>query len=668
MIFNSYILNNIMSKELSVILELLKNKKFSQAEKKCSSLIKKVNPNYDLHNIYAVTLFQLKKYDNAIKEWQKAIKLKPDYYFGYNNLGNAFLLKNDLNQALINYDEAIRIKPDYYEAIYNKANIFLKLKDFSNSLKYYDRVLNLKNDYVSAHQGKAIIYKKIEKFSEAIDEWQKVIDLSPKNENAYIQKGDLLFDKNMLKEALNCYEKAYQINPLKSFLLGSIIYTKTRMCEWDGLDKIIQDLKLKVEKKIKVSPPYTALTIFDDPSIHLSISKMWADEHKNVEHSKIKKSYETKKKIKIGYFSADFRTHAMGHLMVKMLELHNREEFEVYGFYFGPSIKESDSLAKRIRNSFDKFFDITFKNDLEVSNLSKDLGIDIAIDFMCFTGNYNRFGIFAQRSAPIQINYLGYPGTSGSKYLDYIVLDDKLICEENENFFSENLIILPDTYQPNEDEKKITNKVLTKSDLNLKDSTFIFSCFNSHQKIMPNIFEVWMRILKQKNDSVLWLLRDNETSEKNLKAYAKKNGIDPNRLIFANHLPLDQHLARLQLVDLVLDTFPYNAHTTCSDSLRMGIPVLTLKGKSFASRVATSLLTSMNLSELITENLKNYEEKAVKISNNPDKLIQLKNKILENKKNSNVFKPSVYTNNIEKGYKKIYQNYINGQKPQTFKL
>ena len=639
-----------------------------QAEKKCSLLISKVNPNYDLHNIYAVILFQLKRYDDAISQWQKAIKLKPDYHFGYNNLGNAFLLKNDLNQALLNYEEAIKINPNYFEAIYNKANIFLKLKDFSNALRYYDKVLSLKNDYISAHQGKAIVYKKIEKFDEAINQWEKVISLNPDNENAYVQKADILFDKNMLKDALNDYEKAYSINPNKPFLMGSIIHTKTRMCEWEGLDKIITEFKSKIEKNTKVSPPYTALTIFDDPSIHLKVSKIWSNEHKKNDANKIEKIEKKSKKIKVGYFSADFRTHAMGHLMVKMLELHNREDFEIYGFYFGPKIKESDFLAKRIKNSFDKFFDITLKDDLEVANLSKELGLDIAIDFMCFTGNHNRFGIFTQRCAPIQINFLGYPGTSGSKFLDYIILDDKLICEDNKKFFSESLIVLPDTYQPNEDKKEIDNKVLTKDELGLPKSNFVFSCFNSHQKIMPNIFEVWMNILKKKNDSVLWLLKDNDISEKNLKMQAENNNVNPERLIFADHLPLDQHLSRLRLADLVLDTFPYNAHTTCSDSLRMGVPVLTLKGKSFASRVATSLLTSMSLSELVTEKLNDYEEKALKISNNPEMLDQLKDKILRNKENSNVFKPQIFTNNIEKSYKKVYQNFIDGFSPQDFKL
>ena len=657
-----------MSKELSIVLELLKSKKFIQAEKKCSLLIKRVDPNYDLHNIYAVILFQLKRFDNAIIEWQKAIKLKPDYYYGYNNLGNAFLLKNDLSQALLNYEEAIKINPDYYEAIYNKANIFLKLKDFSNALKYYDKVLLLKSNYVAAYQGKAIVYKKIEKFNEAIDQWQKIINLSPTNENAYVQKGDLLFDKNKLEEALNCYEKAYELNSNKSFLLGSIVHTKTKMCEWDGLDNIIKDFIIKSEKNIKVSSPYTALTVIDDPSIHLNISKIWAAEHKKGENYNFKKLIKKNKKIKIGYFSSDFRTHAMGHLMVKMLELHNRDEFEIYGFYFGSSIKENDHLAKRIKNSFDKFFDITLKNDLEVVNLSKDLGIDIAIDFMCFTGTYNRFGVFAQRCAPIQINFLGYPGTSGSKSLDYIVLDNKLLCEENEKFFSEKFIVLPDTYQPNEDKKEIDNKITTKNDQNLPPSDFIFSCFNSHQKITPKLFETWMRILNQKKSSILWLLKDNEISENNLKAYAEKNEVNPERLIFAKHLPQDQHLSRLKLADLFLDTFPYNAHTTCSDFLRMGIPILTLKGKSFASRVGTSLLTSMNLLELITDNLKDYERMALKIANNPETLNHLKSKILMNKESSNLFKPEVYVRNIEKGYQKVYENYIDGLKPQNFKL
>ena len=659
-----------MSKDFSIVLKLLKNKEFIKAEKECSILINKVNPSYELHNIYAVILFQLKKYDNAIIEWQKSIKLNSEYYYGYNNLGNAFLMKNDLDKALKNYDLAIKINPNYYEAIYNKANIFLKLKDFTNALNNYDRALSIKRDYVSAYEGKARVYKKIEKFNEAINEWQKIINLSPYYEKAYIEKANLLFDKDILEEALSYYKKAYDINPNKPFLLGNILYAKTRMCEWDGLEKVIEDIRLKIKQNIKVLLPYTSLTIFDDPSIHLNIAKIWAEEHIKKDHyiaRKVEKKIK-KKKIKIGYFSADFRTHAMGHLMVKMLELHNRKEFEIYGFYFGPSIKESDKLAKRIKDSFDKFFDITLINDLEVANLSKNLGIDIAIDFMGFTGNYNRFGIFVQRPAPIQINFLGYPGTSGSKFLDYIVLDDKLLCDENKKFFSENTIVLPDTYQPNEEKKEIDKQNFTKRDLNLSDKNFIFGCFNSHQKITPDIFKVWMHILKQKNDSILWLLKDNKISEKNLKAYAEKNQINPNRLIFANYVSPDKHLSRLKVVDLVLDTFPYNAHTTCSDSLRMGIPVLTMKGKSFASRVAMSLLTSMNLPELVTDNLKDYEDLALKISNNPEILSKLKNKILKNKIVSNVFKPEVFTNNIEKSYKKIYQSYIDGLKPQSFKL
>ena len=373
-------------------------------------------------------------------------------------------------------------------------------------------------------------------------------------------------------------------------------------------------------------------------------------------------------KIKIGYFSADFRTHAMGHLMVKMLEQHDRNKFEIYGFYFGPKIKKDDQLSKRIVKSFDKFIDVTSKNDLEVTELSRSIGIDIAVDLMCFTGTYNRFGIFTKKCAPLQINFLGYPGTSGAKYIDYIVVDKNLVSDENKDFFSENLISLPGSYQPNEEEKIVSDKVFSKEKLGLPNGKFIFACFNSHQKIMPEMFKIWMKILDDKKDSVLWLLEDNFFSQNNLKKEADQQNIDPQRLIFAKNLPLDQHLSRIRYADLFLDTFPYNAHTTCSDALREGLPVLTLKGTSFASRVASSLLSTIDLKELITSSYEDYEKLALKISNEPEYLNELKEKIKKNKIRTNLFKANIFTKNLENGYNEIFQNYTKGNKPKNFKL
>lgn len=660
-----------MNKEISEIINLIKLKKLTQAEKKCSKLIENTKENFEIINIYALIKFQLKKYDQAILEWKKTTTLNPKYYFGFNNLGNVFLVQNNFNEALKNYNKAIELNPNYYEAIYNKANIYLKLKDFDNAIENYNKVLSIKNDYAPAHQGKAIIYKKLLKFNEAVNEWQRVFEIDSGNANALVQKGDILFDMNRLDEALRAYNEALKIDPDKSFLLGSIVHTKTKMCDWKNLEENISNLKEKIFNDQKGSSPYTTLTIFDDPQVHLKAANVWSEEHIKKEDSKILGNFEKNKtndKIKIGYYSADFRTHAMGHLLVRMFELHDKQKFEIYGFYFGPQIKKDDQLSKRIVKSFDKFIDVTSKNDLEVTELSRSIGIDIAVDLMCFTGTYNRFGIFTKKCAPLQINFLGYPGTSGAKYIDYIVVDKNLVSDENKNFFSENLISLPGSYQPNEEEKIVSDKVFSKEELGLPNGKFIFACFNSHQKIMPEMFKIWMKILDDKKDSVLWLLEDNFFSQNNLKKEVDQQNIDPQRLIFAKNLPLDQHLSRIRYADLFLDTFPYNAHTTCSDALREGLPVLTLKGTSFASRVASSLLSTMDLKELITSSYEDYKKLALKISNEPEYLNELKEKIKKNKIKTNLFKANIFTKNLENGYNEIFQNYTKGNKPKNFEL
>ena len=660
-----------MSKEISEIINLIKLKKLIEAEKKCSILIKKIKENFEILNIYAIILFKLEKYDQAIEQWQKVTELNPKYFYGFNNLGNVFLVKKDFEKALKNYNKAIDLSPNYYEAIYNKGNVYLKLKDFSKALENYDQVISIKNDYAPAHQGRAIIFKKLSKFDEAIKAWQKVSEIRPGDTHALVQRGDLLFDSNRLDEALKAYNNARAIDEEKPFLLGSLVHTKTKMCDWNKIEHEKSNLKNNILENKRVSSPYVTLTVFDDPKIHLKAASIWSNEHYQNKNQKNNKNFEISnnfKKIKIGYYSADFRTHAMGHLLVRMFELHDKEKFEIYGFYFGPKIKEEDELSKRIINSFDKFINITDKNDDEVVEISRSLGINIAVDLMCYTGNFNRFGIFTKRCAPIQVNFLGYPGTSGSDFIDYIFVDKEIVSNENKNFFSEKLIFLPDVYQPNEEDKKISDKQFSREELNLPNSKFIFACFNTHQKITSDIFSLWMKILKKKNDSILWLLQDNIFSEKNLKMEAEKNEIDPKRLIFAENLPLDEHLSRIKHIDLFLDTSPYNAHTTCSDALRQCVPVVTMKGKSFASRVAASLLSAMDLNELIITNLNDYEKLAIKISSSTQYLNELKEKIRKKRFTTNIFKTNIFTKNMEKGYSKIFQNYVEGNATKNFEL
>ena len=657
-----------MNNPLSKLLNFYKTRNFVRAEKEYLNIIKKVKPNHELLNLYGVILFELKKYDQAVLQLKKSIEINPKYHQGYNSLGNIYLKQGELNQALEAYQKAIELKPNYFESYHNKGNVYLKLRQIDLALENYNLATKFNSNYLPAIKSKVDIHYTFKNHKLALKEIQNFLKIEANNASMYHLRGDIFAEMNNLDLALQSYEKAQILNPDKPFLLGSIQSTKNKMCIWGDFLEIKKQIEDKIMKQEKVSPPYTATTVYDSPQIQFECAKVWQNEYKLESKKNFSFKNKVSKKIKLGFFSADFRVHAMGHLMVGMLESHDKSQFELYGFYFGPKIKSDDKLHDRILKCFDKFTNISLMSDFETSNLCRELEIDIAIDFMCHTGDYNRFSLFLEKLAPIQINFLGYPGTSGSNNLDYIVADKTLIEPDEQKFYSEKIIYLPDTYQPNENNKKISNTLVKKESFGLPKEKFIFCCFNSHQKINPIIFDAWLYILKNTENSVIWLLKDNSFSQENLKLQIKNNGIDPSRLIFAENLKIEDHLQRIKFADLFLDTFPYNAHTTCSDALRAGIPVLTLKGKSFASRVAASLLNTINLNELITTNIEDYKKLAIKIYNEKTYLDEIKKKIAVNKKNSNLFKVEVYTKNIEKAYKKVHQNYLNGIKPQNFEL
>ena len=668
-----------MSFEINEILELIKKKKLAQAEKKISKLIKKIKPNHEVANIFAMILFQQNKIDQAIIQWKKAIEINSNYFFGYNNLGNAFYKKEEYATSIEYYDKAINIKKDYIEAYNNRGNAFLKLHDVEKALANYEIATNLNNDYLPSIKSKADIYFKLKENDKALLEINKVLSLEPDNVNMYSKKGDILNERETLELAIQAYEMAYRLDPTKNFLLGNLIFAKNKTCDWENYEENLKLLEKEIKNKKKISPPFVVTTIFDSPELHYEAAEIWQseylskfkDELEDFKRVKLDNFSDKKdsKKIKLGFFSADFRHHAMGFLMVRMLELHDKSSFELHGFHFGRKLdEEKDITHRRIKSCFDSFTDINFMSDKEAAEFAREKQIDIAIDLMCYTGEANRFGVFVHRAAPIQVNFLGYPGTSGSNCIDYIIADKTLILDEYKKFFSEKIIYLPDTYQPNEETKQISNNNLKKEDLELSEDKFIFCCFNGHQKITPKIFGIWMEILREAENSLLWLLKDNDYSEKNLKDFAKKQKIDPNRIIFAKRLPLDQHFERLKFADLFIDSFPYNAHTTCSDALRMDVPVVTLKGNSFPSRVAASLLKTLSMEELITNSLEEYKKLILEIYGNKNYYSSLKDKIQKKKKETNLYKTSVFTKNIEQAYFKIYENYQNGKSPQDLEL
>ena len=657
-----------METKIDLISNLIQKKKFKEAKIKCEEIIEKNTNNFVFLNIFAIVLFQLNEFDNAEKKWKQSIKINPQYFDAYSNLINAFLNLEKYDDALNIILKAIEIAPQNHELHHKLGGLFFKKNKIDKALEAFEKALKIKKDYIPSLRSKVILLRRTNKSIEALKELDKLLIYDKDKFKVYMQKASIYISlRNPIETIINM-KKAYSINPNAPFIYGDIIHEKTKMCDWSDFDKEIHKMKEKIDNNEKVLAPFVATTLFDSPELQLKVSERWINRNE-INVNDYVTSEKKNKKIKIGYFSAEFRSHAMGYLMNRIYDLHDRSTFELYGFYFGPAINHKDKLQKKIIDSFDRFIDVSQFKDTEIFKLSKEIGIDIGIDLMGHTGgNTNRFTIFQKKIAPIQICFLGFPCTTGSKSIDYLIADKIVIPKKFQKFYTEKIIYLPDVYQPNEELKNLANHFENKKSVGLPEGKFIFCNFNGHQKINLKIFETWMRILKNKQNSILWLLKDNEFSENNLKKLADSFGIDPERLIFAKKLEIDQHLSRLKFADIFLDTYPYGAHTTCSNALRMCLPVITIAGDSFASRVSASLLNSTNLNELITETLKDYEKLAINLSNDEKLLTELKEKIKLQISKSNLFKPKTFTRNLERAFKKIYENYLEGHSPRNIEL
>ena len=610
-----------MELEFKKAVDLYENNKLNDAKKICSKIYKK-NPNhFDNLRLLNFIHFKNKDFSTALDFINKAIKINPNFAEAYNEQGNALNELKKLEEAIKSYNNAININPEYADAYYNKGLVFHELKKLESAVQNYDKAIKINPKHIMSHNNKGFALQQLKK-----------VDAS-----------------------LKSYNEAYKINPNFNFLFGKLIHTKNKLCKWETFDEDMNSLKEKLNKNKVASLPFSILSLYDSPLLQRKTSEMYIKEtfpKKNISKP-ITKSLANKK-IRLGYYSADFYNHAMSYLLAKLFELHDKSKFEIIAFSFSP--ERDDEMSKRISNAFDQFIKVNFKTDKEISELSRELKIDIAIDLMCFTTN-SRTGIFSEKCAPIQINYLGYPGTSGANFIDYIIADKNLIPKENQKYYSENIIYLPNTYQVRDSTQKISNKIFTKDELGLPKNSFVFCCFNQNYKITPSVFDIWMRLIKKVEKSVLWLIKDNDVAVYNLKKEAEKRGVKSDRIIFAKHMPISEHLARHKIADLFVDTFPYTAHTTCSDALWSGLPVITRTGQSFASRVAGSLLNAVNLKELITKTEKEYEDLILELAKNPKKLKEIKNKLKKNRLKEPLFNSKLYTKKIESAYKKIYERY-----------
>ena len=602
--------------------DLHRTGQIKKAKNICLEILEDEPKNFDILHLLGIISFQLKDYKKSSELISQAIKVNPNDAEVYNNMAIVSKKLNQLDIAYNNYCNAIKLKPDYAEA----------------------------------HNSCGVILKELKKDDDAIKSFNLAIKFNKNYAEAYYNLGHIFFERKKYNEALQNFYQSYKINPKLDYLLSSIIITKHSTCDWCSFDKdllVLENIILNEKKKIN---PFLTLSFYESPQLQKTSAEIFVkNEYNDKNNQNHKFDNQTKQKIRIAYYSADFRNHPMSYLLANLYELHDRNKFEVIGISFGPD--KDDQMRKRVSTAFDKFYDLRLKTEEEIVKFSRELKIDIAIDLMCFT-KYHKFGIFVKKCAPIQVNYLGYPGTSGTNYLDYIIADKILIPKDSQKYYSEKIVYLPDTYQANDSTKKISDRIFTREELGLPKDAFVFCCFNNNYKITPQVFDVWMRLLERVENSVLWILSEDINISKNLKNETTKRGIDFNRIVFAERIKMNEHLARQKVADLFIDTFPYTGHTTASDALWVGLPVLTRIGKSFASRVSASLLNAIDLSELVTSSEKEYEDLAVEIAKNPTKLKEIKNKLKNNRSSKPLFNTQIFTRNIEKAYSLMYERYL----------
>jgi len=616
-----------------------------------------IKPNIaETHINRGILLKKLKKLDDALECWKIVIKLNPKHYQAYNHCGIALIELNRPEEAIESWNNAVKIKPNFAEGYNNLGNAFYELKKFDESLKNYDKAISIKPNFAEAYNNRASTFRHLNKLNSALDSCNAALEINSSFAEAYNNRGIILTELKNLDSAVESFETAYKINPDADYLLGRLITTKNNLCNWNFFEENLAKLKNNIEKGINSTVPFYLLNNYDLPKLQKKFTEKFVKEKytkKNIIKPLNKK--KTNKKIRLGYYSADFCNHPVSHLIANLFESHDKSKFELIAFSLGP--KKNDEMQNRISSIFDQFIIVNHKTEKEITLLSRKLEIDIAIDLMGFTKN-NKFNIFVNRCAPIQINYLGYPGTLGSDCIDYIIGDKIVIPKTSQKNFSEKIIYLPNSYMVNDPTKKISNKIITRKEFGLPEDSFIFCCFCKSYKITPNIFKIWMKLLNKVNGSVLWLFEENSATVKNLRLEASKRGVDNKRIIFAKRLSsLAEHFARHKLADLFLDTFPYTAQTTCSDALWAGLPVLTKVGNSFASRVSGSLLNAIDLVELITHTEEEYENIAIKLATNQKYMNKIKNKLEKNRLSKPLFDIKLYTKHIESAYKTIYERY-----------
>ncbi|MGB6355415.1 MAG: tetratricopeptide repeat protein [Steroidobacteraceae bacterium] len=613
-----------------------------------------------------VVLQQATRLDEAIASYEQAIRLKPDHFQARVNQALSLMALGRLVEALQSCDQAIALKRDHGPLYLLRGNLLRALDQRAASLASYDQAVLVDPGNAEAHCNRGAALLILNRIEEALSSLDRAIAIRSDYAEAYFHRGYASRLLNRFESAAADYRTVATLAPDFPFLAGSRLEANVHVCEWEEYHTLFAQIAAGAENDAQVSHPLIFMALTDSARLQHKVARTWVKHAcpANAALGPIPPRAGPRKLI-VGYFSADFHEHPIGRLLPELIEIHDRSRFEIVAFSFGP--KTRDAWQQRLIRAFDKFLEVEGRSNLEIASLARHLNVDIAVDLNGFSFN-NHADVFALRAAPLQVNYLGYLGTMGASYIDYVIADRIVVTPATEDHFSEKVIYLLDSHQVNDRQRQMADKMFTREELGLPPTGFVFCCFNTSYKISPATFAGWMRILTAAPHSVLLLHAGNETTETNLRAHAARHGVDPQRLVFCGRLPPAEYLARYRAADLFLDTLPYNGGTTASDALWAGTPVLTLTGESFASRIAASLLTALGVPELVTSTQAQYEQLAVELCSSPQRLAQIAAKVRDNRLTSSLFDTPRFARNLESAYTAIHDRYGAGLPPDHIRL
>jgi protein O-GlcNAc transferase len=616
------------------------------------------------HNLLGMALARLGRPQEALASFDAAITCAPELADAHGNRGDVLAELGRPAEAVASYDRSLEIFPDSIENWCNRGAALHDLGRYVDALASYDRVIALKPDFAEVHFNRGNALNRLTRYEEALLAYERALALRPDYADALYDRGGILVKFERHGEAIASYERVLAIAPQYPEAADELANCQLLICDWNETALFARALRDRIADGRSVISPFMLLGLPTTAAELLTCTERFvAHKLKKLPKAPRARTADHGRKIRLAYLSADFRHHATAYLVAGLFELHDRERFDVIGISFGPD--DRSEVRTRLMRAFDRFVDVSSTSDREVASLLHELEVDIAVDLKGHT-EAARLAILAARPAPLQVSYLGYPGTMGADFIDYVIADGIVLPLDQQPFYREKIVHLPDSYQVNDSKRQISSRIPARRELGLPEHAFVFCCFNNNWKINAAMFDIWMRLLGAVDGSVLWLFRSNDLATANLRVEAKARGIDPARLVFAPFLGLPDHLARLKRAELFLDTLPCNAHTTASDALWAGLPVLTCIGDTFAGRVAASLLHAVGLPELVTHSVEDYEALALKLARDPTLLQSIRRKLEQNRLSSSLFDTDRFRRHIEAAYTTMWEMHRRGESPRSF--